>query len=721
MKNSNIEAPEKSTSKSSESHGETRSESHVVTEALSLLSSSNLKIVDNTVNYLSKKASQFLDMGDSVSLYGKSAVEPTSEATPDQRKKQNVHQDKTTKNDKNDSHDKNTKNDRNGGHDQQGRNEKQSRSEKQDRHDKQDRQSVTKPLDKKASAEQKPKGTEGTTKETQSVIPDQPVRMPHPDRLEEMSKTQPEAVEKLRESEKNYEHKKLEDWANKSLQEPERSKFKKDMTTFEERAKKDGLAHADVAVTYREIQRLTNATGETPLTSLERNHLAQQVLHQAAIPTSIDQGQYNTCNITTVEARCYTRTPAQAARLVADVALTGEYRSTHDGTVVKQDPKAHTQSKIWPTPDGSRSHASEIFQVTATNLYYVKHNAVNGTNLRYEQIDPPASDKADNGERLWDGNKEMSDGNGGVVRNPYLSEGRLTVISNEISARPEDDVTLASAKWYSGTADNVTKIASQEELSTKLKYLKEHGQLPVIVRVNTTAEPFYTDSGQGAAGGSGGAHVVTITDFDEKNNTVTLDNQWGTYADHGKEKPVSIKDLYTAMQSNQGIEAELQKDVTADRANNIVDSAKEVQLLRLQKLNGMPDAEYVKQLNTLIENKHKSWEGGNVSAEQKAKDRSDLRGLIGNAPAKDQIEMIRKEKQLGMISYEDYRTQLTWAGVKVEKDFSKAPKPTSEVAPGTPDPVKDHENAIKVLNTALADLTEGDQKWVRDNIVAMAK
>ncbi len=708
MKNTNLEAPEKSTSKSAEPH----SESHAATEALSLLNSSNLKVVDNNSS-TSTKSSQFLDMGDATALYGKTAAEPTSAATPEQRNGKHERQEKNNRNDKNDHNDNQKQTEK------QNHNDKQQKNEKQNHHEKQERQQTVRPVEKKATAEQKPSGTEGSTREVKAPTPDRPVRMPHPDRLEEISKSNPEAVEKLRESEKNYEHKKLEDWANKSLQEPERSKFKKDMVTFEERAKKDGLAHADVAVTYREIQRLTNATGETPLTSLERNHLAQQVLHQAAVPTSIDQGTHNTCNITTVEARCYTRTPAQAARLVADVALTGEYRSTHDGTLVKQDPKAHTQSKVWPTPDGARSHASEIFQVTATNLYYVKHNALHGTNLRYEQVDPNPGDKGDNGERLWDGNKEVPDGKGGFDRTPSLSEGRLTVISNEISARPEDDVTLASAKWYSGTAENVTKIESKEDLATKLKYLKEHGQLPVIVRVNTTAEPFYTDSGQGAAGGSGGAHVVTITDFDEKTNSVTIDNQWGTGSDHGKDKPIAIKDLFTSMQSNVGIEEQLKRDVADNKANGVVDTPKQLELLRIQRLNKtITDADYASQVMDI---KHSTWESGKVSERQKAQDRMVLKELIEKSPAKDQIELLRKEKQLGMIDYVDYRTQLTYAGVKVETDFKNAPKPAGEVAPGTPDPVKNHDNAVLVLETALADLTEQDQKWVRSNIIAMSK
>jgi hypothetical protein len=94
----------------------------------------------------------------------------------------------------------------------------------------------------------------------------------------------------------------------------------------------------------------------------------------------------------------------------------------------------------------------------------------------------------------------------------------------------------------------------------------------------------------------------------------------------------------------------------------------------------------------------------------------------GFTTAKDQMELLRKEKQLGMISYEDYRTQITFAGVKVEKEFNKS----SKLSPAwydfkSPDPAKDHKKGTDVLNTALGDLTEQDQKWVRANILAMSK
>src|SRR5262249_53565715 len=139
--------------------------------------------------------------------------------------------------------------------------------------------------------------------------------------------------------------------------------------------KRDHLSPEEVAKTYKQIERLLEPSGDKPIEQAEKNKLALEVMRHVAHPQDISQGSYNTCNVTTVETRTYTRQPSEAAKLVADVALTGQY-TAHDGTVVAVSPKAHGQSKLdLPTPDGTRDHASEIFQVTAVNIHYAQENA----------------------------------------------------------------------------------------------------------------------------------------------------------------------------------------------------------------------------------------------------------------------------------------------------------------------------------------------------------
>src|SRR5262249_8778136 len=142
-----------------------------------------------------------------------------------------------------------------------------------------------------------------------------------------------------------------------------------------------------------------------PVSANDRLVLAEQVLHDAANPHSIDQGQQMTCNVTSLENRAYTRNPSEAARVVVDMATKGKYVT--NGTpplevVVEQASlKPHGESRVNPPADGARSYSGQIFQVTAVNMHYQKVHSIGGGDVRYEQHEPNPS-KKDNGERLID-------------------------------------------------------------------------------------------------------------------------------------------------------------------------------------------------------------------------------------------------------------------------------------------------------------------------------
>jgi hypothetical protein len=178
--------------------------------------------------------------------------------------------------------------------------------------------------------------------------------------------------------------------------------FKENMRLFEERAGRDNLSPTEIAKTYKQIDRLLEAKGDKPLRAEQRKDLAEQIMRQAADPTTIDQGRHKTCNMATVESRMYTRNPSDAARLVADVALTGQYVSSY-GSKVRVNPGAHDESRNRNTLDGQRSHASEIFQVTAVNLHIDQENRKTNPpgQLRYEQH-PTVPGSGDTGERIID-------------------------------------------------------------------------------------------------------------------------------------------------------------------------------------------------------------------------------------------------------------------------------------------------------------------------------
>ncbi len=262
---------------------------------------------------------------------------------------------------------------------------------------------------------------------------------------------------------------KLKELADKKITDPaDRARFEADMNKFAsrqqdliERFEKQGLsapeaqkkAADEVSKTYQQVEKLLTAQDNPNLKTIkekDRIAIAEQVMHNAATPTDISQGSYSTCNVTVIEVQTYTKEPSEAARLVTDMALTGKYTSNGKppvtvevGKDINADSlKKHGDAKNSFEPgENNRSHASQIFEVTAVNLHYTKENAKTNPpgQIRYEQHDPKG--ETDNGERLVDYSKkdpktgkapaEVMVG-GEPVRSPDLSAQEIANVARDI-------------------------------------------------------------------------------------------------------------------------------------------------------------------------------------------------------------------------------------------------------------------------------------------------
>src|SRR5262249_36668674 len=94
--------------------------------------------------------------------------------------------------------------------------------------------------------------------------------------------------------------------------------------------------------------------------------------------------------------------------------------------------------------------------------------------------------------------------------------------------------------------EGVLKMKSEQEFQKTLADAKHNGKLPVVILVHCSQEPFFTDSGGGAAGGSGGWHAVTITDFDPETAKADIPNQWRGTASHDIDGGIPVDQLYKA-------------------------------------------------------------------------------------------------------------------------------------------------------------------------------
>jgi hypothetical protein len=446
-------------------------------------------------------------------------------------------------------------------------------------------------------------------------------------------------------------------------------RFKQDIHEFEKRGKLEGLKPEEILATLAQIEKLTFATGEKPLTSTERRHFAEQILHQCAFPKSIDQGHHNTCTVAAIESRTYTRTPSEATRLVVDLAVTGHYESSQKdasgkpAVTLDMVPKAHDESKHFPTTDKERSFASEIFQVAAVNLYYQQENKIHGTHIEYVQNEPG---KHDTGEILIDSDTKKPRLEyvlfGDPIRDPHLMDDSLGRISHLITGLDEgENVEIVNGANFVGNSKlgTMTVINSKEELAAKLEKLKTDHKFPVLLRVNPECDPFYIDSENGYAGGSIGSHAVCITGYDERTGRVFVDNQWGRAKDHGPDQPIELGDLYIAtLKTHDAIER--LRIVVAQ--NN--DPLARMELLRLELTESPKDGKIVEEARKTLREMEKQFSG--ISLDGDSAQSEALMALITHMPMLDRIQFLAEGYSLDVFKMDQFEAALVQAGIKSE-------------------------------------------------------
>jgi len=481
------------------------------------------------------------------------------------------------------------------------------------------------------------------------------------------------------------EHKNLMAWADKTPG-VDKVQFEKDMRTFEQNGRARGLSDDEIVNTYAQMERLASAKGNAPLSPRDRAQLVQEIAHNAADPTSIGQGKYNTCGPAAVESRTYTRTPSAAAKLVTDVALTGKYQGVGVPAVVV-DPTAHhiikeRQKDDQKLPakegedalfkDGERSHASEIFQVTAVNLKYAKARESTNEDIRYEQISVPEKDanNGDVGERVWsyDGqNKtEKMDEHNQPLRKPDFNNLDATTVSNAITGKNETDVVVEL-----NDDPKLTAKQKENELGANLSNLKQQGKLPAVIWVDAANEPFFSDSGSNVSGGSGFGHFVTVTDYDPQTKKVSIDNQWDKGSDHDQKNAIDLHDLFIAMNHGPAAEKVLAADVDREHKQLVYDPAREADLARHRAIaHELKPAQLDVEIMRIQDEvqKHEKRKGKTVQDIQAEKE---LDALIHQEPSyAAQLKLMTREHDLGLINDADYDNRMLNIAVHAKRSHA---------------------------------------------------
>lgn len=359
--------------------------------------------------------------------------------------------------------------------------------------------------------------------------------------------------------------------------------FKNDAKTFAQRATKDGIDASDVSKTFENINRLLVGKTGSPIPKSRQVQLARDVMRQVADPAKICQGANNTCTVTSMENILYSKQPAEASKLVADVGTTGSF-TAQDGTKVTLDQKSMTpdgEGERATPMDGGRSFATQLFNVTSVNLHYQK----NAPHLRYENHPPTKT--SEGGERVMDYSKTPpvpAQNKCGDIKEPNLWDDELVGIYTSITGKDGTDLMLKHTDNSDGVNDiRSTRFSTQQEFTDKLLELKRDGKLPTILSMNTAVQPFFSDAGGGKPQQYEGDHVLVIRDINPGPPvTVAVDNQYNTSADHLGKKALGVREVYLSTLPTPKVIEHLEKEIREEKARGKVDQQKVAELRRLR-------------------------------------------------------------------------------------------------------------------------------------------
>lgn len=358
----------------------------------------------------------------------------------------------------------------------------------------------------------------------------------------------------------------------------------------------------EIKAFYEQCSRMLDKApifGSTEVPQEKRVVLAEQTILQAADPDLIRQGSHNTCNVSTLEYRLYSKHPASAAKMVADLARDGRWESGN----TKVNLTWHKESFL-PEPGTSslklgddRSFASQIFQIGAVNVHYAEgkmfeseyFQEVNKLTGKHEEV------------LLYDGVKRGK---------PNLTNQELVGVYNKIAGTNEENFILT--RENTPNSEHCMKFKTQEELGNYL--FKHANEMPLILVVHTANEPFWGESKVGDT--LGGPHVITIKSYNPVNGTVAMHNQWEKENDHAA-MPLTV--LYNATLSPVETINRLQ-DL---EDNNKISVSEKLDMARLRWVHaaeGDAKAQMGQDLIDCMKEAHHRWKTQHISDEQQKKD-----------------------------------------------------------------------------------------------------
>lgn len=373
----------------------------------------------------------------------------------------------------------------------------------------------------------------------------------------------------------------------------QRDRFLRFANEFEQTARAQGLTDQQIAGVYQQVDRLLSAGANASLNAADRARLAEQIMYNAAHPTTIDQGFNKTCAVASNETRAFTRNPEEAARVIVDAALTGK-TTLADGKVVNiervgglrniadsplngfdPDPNVLNRAFDRNTPfnqypgdvklDGYRNWADQIFQNVSVNAkwaeateYYDRQlgrvvQLQPGEQIQYVKGAPTPGNPSGEHLVLYRTNNGRLEA---VEINPdpqFYAEDLQRAYNLVVPTRGADgSIALGAENRFlivspntaarAGIQGEVLAPNTAAEFEQMLQANRD--KLPLLVGVDVSKSPALF----GSAAQGGGGHALLITGYRPDparpgHFLVDISNQWG----YASNKTVPAEEVFKAI------------------------------------------------------------------------------------------------------------------------------------------------------------------------------
>jgi hypothetical protein len=308
------------------------------------------------------------------------------------------------------------------------------------------------------------------------------------------------------------------------------------LAAFEVRCTFSGIPKGEVIETYNSLSKLLDDDENAFLPEIKRRSIGYDLVKHLHDPTTIDQGHFGTCAYSGIERMLLFHNPAEATKIIADACIDGKFRVATSNINLEKDDLSSSGFKA------GRSDASHILQTALQSASLqtcldVRIYEPAQSKLRYRQT----QDSGGFHEVVFrkDADREVyfDAPSNQAFLNASRRSSSITSLYCQIVGdkdRPAMIQGNPQPKPYP-ELKQLIYCETEDQLHSVLERLKSNKQLPIMAGIHTSQEPFWTDSGEGAAPGAGGEkggrHMVVIMDYDVARKLVAVDNSWGRKVD----------------------------------------------------------------------------------------------------------------------------------------------------------------------------------------------